>query len=162
MNNVVYLSLAFVLAGCAGGNVYQDVEGPNVGTLQTVNTSPGYRMAVALFENSQECTGIKHIHVFDSGPGKTVKVARRDALTLALGVHVENTATRISGCTDAFTVPFSQGDLRVRLGYLKDRNRCEFAFESSTDGMNWSPVRNVVRRGYKQPLSQDGSFCETR
>lgn len=155
------------LQGCAYGsrNSHFDFEGSDGGGIEFINGNPDSLLAVIIYRDSTDCRDGK---VFFGGfSTKQTRVQHANQLSFDMGFSIHSSTynnTYTKSCSGIYTVPFSEGDLRISMSHSSMLDTCSFKFEARNAGGTWTKVENVVRRTRKDKKTQeaDGGGACTR
>lgn len=154
-------TLMLLLRGHASADqsALADPSDPSAGSVEISNLSPEYLLSVAVFEDAQECLGMKYLAELEKFKLKTTRLKHRETLSLWVTYSV-GSPRGLTTCVGIYSLPFAQGDLRVVAERNAPLKKCLVNVSFSQDGEHWAPVPGLRRRISRTAILPEDPRCE--
>jgi hypothetical protein len=161
MKRTICLAAIALLVGCAasGQNAFVDDSTPEAGLVEIANASPNYPLTVAVFDDSEECRGMKYVAEVEKFDEKSFRARHRKTLTLWIAYTAVQRGGG-KGCGGIYSLPFERGDLRVVSEAPRALRECLVRAGWSEDRKTWAAVPSVRKRIGRTTVLGDEPRCE--
>jgi hypothetical protein len=161
LSALVRVACVLALAGCAAGKpaALPEADGPDVGLIEIANRSPEYLLAIGVFDNGEECRGLKYVTELEKFKTKSFKADHRQTLSLWV-TYSSQIRTGFKSCGAIYSLPFVQGDLRVTVEATDAMKQCRVGLSASTDRKTWAEIPGSRKRVGSMSIQADDAWCE--
>ena len=152
--------LSVGLAACASGNqnAVMSERDSDAGSVEIVNASPKYLLTIATFDDSQECRGPRYIAELEKFDSKSIRLAHRETLSLWI-TYTTGKASGLKTCGAVYSLPYTEGDLRVVSEASDSLKQCVVRVSWSRDGKTWAAVPDFRKRVGHMAVLEDDPRC---
>ncbi|MDD9179540.1 hypothetical protein ERW51_01230 [Aliivibrio finisterrensis] len=155
--NLILFTSIF-LVGCAAPITFYS-KSPDAGKPGKVHfmSQEGAYTTIALYEDSDTCTGIQRVSFFQPIVDQTIYVSYKEHLTFSVYINLPNN-TGFEYASSMYSVPFESGEVKVKISF--DEQKMYTGIYKRDENESWVPVTNFLERTPKQPFLESGSWCE--
>ncbi|PAR44359.1 hypothetical protein [Vibrio metoecus] len=157
--NLIIVATMF-LTGCAAPITFysNSPEESKPGKIQFISQEGAYT-TIALYEDSESCTGIQRVSFFQPIVDQIIYVPYKEHLTFSVYINLPN-GIGFQSASRMYSVPFESGEIKVKISF-DDQNMYTGIYKRDGDD-NWLPVTKILERTPKQPFLESGSWCEDK
>jgi hypothetical protein len=150
----LYLCITALLSSCAyaSRNVYRPPTSRDFGTITVVNASQDFLSSLWVSYDS-DTEGSAKAAWIGEGPGeRSVSALHQENIWLSVGLmkvalgHITTTGS----CQQAFQIPFSSGDIKIRMSV--DKGICKYQFFTRSPGGEWKGSTDINQWGEPLPI----------